>query len=346
MNKDSRKKNFGQVPDDLQAAYRLIDPELEQVHDLLQDLLRQASPETEEIVRYSFKLGGKRLRPVLVLLSGKASGSIRKEHLYAAAALELIHTGTLVHDDILDGARFRRHLETIHVRWDSKSAVLAGDYLLILAIQMITRCKDLDAFRIVADACRATCDGELRQNGNCSHFNMSLDEYQRIIGGKTASLLECSCQLGAYFSGVETDRINCFKNFGYDLGISFQIVDDILDLIGEEENTGKTLGTDLINHKPTLPVILYLESASKTDRNSILDLLNGNEMDPKRCNTIRRLLIESGSVQKAMQYAKSILENACVNIRKEDQGSIRTSDQEAAINALCDVARFVIARKI
>ncbi|MDO5579881.1 MAG: polyprenyl synthetase family protein [Planctomycetia bacterium] len=342
---ESPEKTFSKVPDELSSAYRLIDSELEQVQALLHDLLKQTSKETEEIVRYSFKLGGKRLRPVLVLLSGKVAGAIRQEHLYAASALELIHTGTLVHDDILDGAQFRRHLETIHVRWDSKAAVLAGDYLLILAILMITRCRDLNAYQIVAEACRATCDGELRQNRNCSHFEMSLEEYQKIIGGKTASLLECSCELGAYFSGADQDRINCFKNFGYDLGISFQIVDDILDLVGDEENTGKTLGTDLINHKPTLPLILYLESASKSDRTEMLDLLNRNEMDQKICDTIRQQLIGSGSVRKAKEYAKSILENACQKISNNTQAD-RNADQAAAMEALFDVARFVVARKL
>lgn len=349
---DLRESGAPQVPEELRKAYSLIETELEQVMDLLRNNLQHSVPEIDQVIRYSFKLGGKRLRPVLVLLTALACGKITPAHLLSAAALELIHTGTLVHDDILDGARFRRHLQTIHVGWDSKTAVLTGDFLLISAIRIMTQTQDINAYHKIAEACGKTCDGELRQTRMQSCFEMTLDDYHKIIAGKTAALLQCCCELGAYFAGVPSDQIEKFASFGFNLGLAFQIIDDLLDLTGEEDKTGKTLGTDLINKKPTLPLLYYLQDASKQEKQEILQILNRPMTDLNQRNFVRERLTAFGSVEKAFQYAKDLLLTALNDILSlngpclaHDEPKDLLERKRSAFAALGDIAHFVIKRK-
>lgn len=335
------------IPKELAGAYSLIAEELEQVMDLLLENLHHEISGIDQVIRYSFKLGGKRLRPVLVLLSALAAGGkIVPAHLQTAAALELIHSGTLVHDDILDGARFRRHLQTIHIGWDSKTAVLTGDFLLILAIRIMTKTRDLDAYHLVAEACGRTCDGELRQTRLQGCFEMSLDDYFKIISGKTAALLQCCCELGAYFAGGERNQIAKFASFGYNLGLAFQIIDDILDLTGMEEKTGKTLGTDLINKKPTLPLLYYLQDSSETQKQEMRDLLGGPMTDEKDRRTVCIRLIEFGSIDKAFCHAEKLLTESLDGVLALKDSGEENPRRIKAFQALSDLAQFVIKRKI
>ncbi|MDO4587306.1 MAG: polyprenyl synthetase family protein [Planctomycetia bacterium] len=330
---------------DLTSVYQFIATELDQVNSLLQKQLAHENPYINEVVQYCCQLGGKRLRPVLVLLTAKALGLVRQEHILIATALEMIHTGSLIHDDILDGARFRRHLETVNLRWDSHTAVLAGDLLLIQAMKMITQCKDIQVYQNISEACFSTCEGELRQIAFQSHFDMTDDDYFKVIGGKTAALLKCCCQLGAYFSNASEKTIALFENFGFALGIGFQMIDDILDLIGNENETGKTLGTDLLNHKPTLPLIHYLKNASTERRKEMLSLVQQQTLERQTISIIRDILKKSGSIQYAREKARSFMESALHLIKEQLQGPSFNSEQKEAFNAFSNIISFIILRK-
>ncbi|MFV1966814.1 MAG: polyprenyl synthetase family protein [Pirellulaceae bacterium] len=259
----------------LPSLYAPIAAELAKVEDILRKELRNDYPHVDELLRYGCLLGGKRLRPTLLLLSGKATGTLKHEHLVLAAVVEMIHTATLVHDDVLDEAEMRRHLATVNSRWDTKTSVLLGDYLFTHAVFLASGLRSTEACRAIGRATNVVCEGELRQKAFRGDFALGQREYLEIIAAKTAELCACSCYLGAAFSGAKEDRIERMDGYGRDLGIAFQIIDDILDLKGDESIVGKSLGTDLEQQKPTLPVIHMLKKASASERREILAILNG-----------------------------------------------------------------------
>jgi octaprenyl-diphosphate synthase len=262
------------LPDDLRALYAPVAGELESVERLLQQELSSRSSFVERLGQHGFRLGGKRLRPALVLLSAQACGGIRPEHLVLATAAELIHTATLVHDDVLDEATIRRHLDTVNARWSNEVGVLLGDYLFARALCLTTSLDDNFASRVIIETTRRMCEGELRQIENRGNYGLSQAEYIEIIAGKTAMLMACCCRLGAHYAGAAPEIDERLARYGHGLGVAFQIADDVLDLLGEEATVGKSLGTDLLKQKPTLPLIRLFEKVDPQQRQAIRSLLS------------------------------------------------------------------------
>ncbi len=260
-------------PERLRAIYAPVRDELAQVENLLRDELRSDFPFLDRLARHGFQLGGKRLRPALVLLSGAACGSPGRRHVVAATVLELIHTATLIHDDVLDEARIRRHLETVNARWDNEASVLLGDYLFARSICLALTLDDLFATRVVSEATRIMCEGELRQVGTRGDYELSEQDYLDIVAAKTAALCASCCRLGAYFSQSDAETVETLARFGHLLGIAFQIIDDVLDIRGDESVTGKSLGTDLAKRKPTLPIIRLLSQVPSPQRIEVMAIL-------------------------------------------------------------------------
>jgi octaprenyl-diphosphate synthase len=270
-------------PELLQAIYAPVAKELAEVERILKAELRSDYPFVDELVRYGCLLGGKRLRPALLLLTAKATGSpITHEHLTLAAVVEMIHTATLVHDDVLDEAVMRRHLATVNARWDNEASVLLGDFLFTHAFYLASTLDTVVGCRLIGRATNIVCEGELRQIGTRGNFALTEGEYLEIIEAKTAELTAVSCRLGALFAGASDEQVEQLDGFGRDLGVAFQIADDLLDVQGEEQATGKSLGTDLQKQKPTLPVIRALELATVGDRQAMLELLTGDSRQPRR----------------------------------------------------------------
>ena len=250
------------LPDNLRALYAPAAGELELVEGLLQQELSSHNPFVDRLGQHGFRLGGKRLRPALVLLSAGACGGVRPEHLTLAAAAEMIHTATLVHDDVLDEATIRRHLDTVNARWNNEVSVLLGDYLFARALCMVSSLDDSFACRLISETTRRMCEGELQQIENRGNFGLSESQYFEIIAGKTAALMACCCRLGAHYAGAKPEVCEALARYGYDLGVAFQIADDVLDLLGDEATVGKSLGTDLLKQKATLPLIRLLDVAA------------------------------------------------------------------------------------
>jgi octaprenyl-diphosphate synthase len=197
---------------------------------------------------------GKRLRPALLLLTAKACGIVHPAHHTLAAAMEMIHTATLVHDDVLDEAELRRHAPTFNAGWGNKVSILLGDMLFTHSFHL-TSTVDGRACQITGEVTNRVCAGELRQVTERGNLELSEADYFAIIDGKTAALTECCGRLGALYAGASDDVAARAANYGRSLGLAFQIADDVLDLVGAEESVGKTLGTDLAQQKLTLPVI-------------------------------------------------------------------------------------------
>ncbi|MFO0902989.1 MAG: polyprenyl synthetase family protein [Pirellulales bacterium] len=261
-----------------QTLFASIAGELERVEERLKGELRSDYPYVDELVRYGCLLGGKRLRPALLLLAAQAVGPIRDEHITLATVVEMIHTATLVHDDVIDEADLRRHLATVNARWDNEASVLLGDFLFTHAFYLASTLPTTLACRLIGHATNIVCEGELRQKGIRGQFELREAEYFSIIEAKTAELCAVSCQLGAHYGGASDAAAEELAAYGRDLGIAFQIADDLLDLQGDEETTGKSLGTDLAKQRPTLPILHLLEQATAVDRQAALRALHG-ELD-------------------------------------------------------------------
>lgn len=286
--------------------YRLVENELSEVESIMRRELTRNDPYLDDIVQYGFRLSGKRLRPALLLLCGKTAGNgeLSIDHLRAAASVEMIHTGTLIHDDILDGALVRRHLATMNVLWNAEISVLAGDVLFMRALKLMTLSDDLFAYRELAEASHRTCEGELLQIGSRSLFGIGESKYLSIVTEKTGALIESACALGAHFSGGDSVAMQRFRIYGRSLGVAFQIADDVLDLVGHETMTGKTLGTDFAKQKPTLPLIHFLETAPPEQVTTMLSLLEANPTEDSFHKMVE-MLHSNGSIEYAGNVANA-----------------------------------------
>src|SRR4051794_8172017 len=201
---------------------------------------------------------GKRLRPVLLLLTAKACGHVTPSHHILGAVVEMVHTATLVHDDVLDEAGMRRHVPTVNAGWGNKASILLGDYLFTHAFHLTSTIGEARACELIGEATNRVCEGELHQTLQRGNLDLKEAEYFEIIDGKTAALTACCCRLGALYAGAGSEVVHRLTNYGRLLGMAFQVADDLLDIVGREDTAGKTLGTDLEQQKLTLPLIRML----------------------------------------------------------------------------------------
>jgi octaprenyl-diphosphate synthase len=251
-----------------------------------------------------------------------------------AAVVEMIHTATLVHDDVLDEAETRRHLATVNSRWDNKSSVLLGDFLFTHAFYLASTLSSTWACRVIGQATNTVCAGEIRQKGSIGDFDLSEKEYYAIVSAKTAELCACSCELGAHYSGAASDLAAGMACFGRELGIAFQIADDVLDIEGDEQTTGKSLGTDIAQQKPTLPIIHVLRNATPRDRQQLLAILQDESID--RLAAARPFLERYGAIEYSRQQARECALRAA--------GHLEALPPSPSRDTLALMAEFVVAR--
>jgi octaprenyl-diphosphate synthase len=293
----------------LADIYAPIAAELAESERVFAAELGSKYPFVQRLVDHCAALRGKRLRPALVLLSARACGGVRPAHPVLAAVVEMIHTATLVHDDILDEADLRRHAATINAAWGNEPAVLLGDYLFTHAFHLAASLDTTLACRWIGRATNLVCEGEMQQVANRGNLDLDEDSYFAIIRGKTAELTAVSCRLGAHYAGADEATVAALESFGRDLGVAFQVADDVLDLWGEERTTGKTLGTDLEKQKLTLPLIRLLSTAPPNVAARLRDLLA--EPRPDRRGLLPHLEA-SGALDyawdRAKEYSRAALE--------------------------------------
>ena len=325
----------GETAQTLAELYTPIRDELSQVEEILRRELTSSHPFVDRLVKHGFRLGGKRLRPALVLLAGKTCGEISQDHMVLAAAMELIHTATLIHDDVLDEASMRRHLDTVNARWDNEASVLLGDYLLARSIGLVGAVDTTFACEVIGNASREMCEGELRQIGARGNYNLGEDEYLDIIGNKTAALCACCCLLGAHYSGAGEQSQQALARYGRHLGLAFQVVDDVLDVSGDEATMGKSLGTDLVKQKATLPLIRLLETASKADRSELMAILSNS--DNHRRETLIPWFNKYDAIEYSRQKAAELTHLAAAELDHLAQGPI--------VDTLRRLAEFVVSRR-
>jgi octaprenyl-diphosphate synthase len=257
----------------LAQVARLVQPHLEKVEIRIAQQAAAFDPALEGYVVYAVGSRGKRLRPLLALLAGGAAGKISSNHVDLAVIVELIHIATLVHDDVMDEAERRRAQPSANARWGNSLSVLLGDCLFSHALTLSTNFENADIGRTIARTATTVCSGEMIQTQRRFDLNLTVQDYLRIVEMKTGSLFSAAAELAALISEAEPNVIERFKNFGVQIGTAYQIYDDCVDLAGSESATGKTLGTDLRKGKFTLPVLIFLRSASEFERERCCQLV-------------------------------------------------------------------------
>jgi octaprenyl-diphosphate synthase len=257
----------------LAQVARLVQPYLDEVEVRIARQTAEFDPAIEGYVVYAVGSRGKRLRPLLALLAGGATGKINSNHVDLAVIVELIHIATLVHDDVMDEAERRRAQPTANARWGNSLSVLLGDCLFAHALTLSTNFENADIGRAIARTAATVCSGEMIQTQRRFDLNLTVQDYLRIVKMKTGSLFSAAAELAAIISEADANVIETFKNFGIQVGTAYQIYDDCVDLAGSESVTGKTLGTDLRKGKFTLPVLIFLRSASEFEREHCCQLV-------------------------------------------------------------------------
>jgi octaprenyl-diphosphate synthase len=319
----------------LRVAIAPIVDELQSVESMIRRELRSGNSQVSEMLDYVADLGGKRLRPCLLLLAAKASGQATEESIRLAVVVELVHTATLVHDDVLDNAFMRRHKQSVHQKWSVPASVLVGDWLFAHAYGLANRGSSTIPGRWIADAAKLVCEGEIMQGKSVNRFEISPAEYLAVLDGKTGALCAVSCALGAWSGGG--DETACFRmqQYGLKLGTAFQVFDDWLDVWGEESDAGKTLGTDLQSFKPTLPSIRTLAQQSQEKRADLISRLN--EGDRSALVELRIAMDQCDASNFTKQFAKNLVAEAvqCLD-------GLPSNDVVEALRRLAVVA---IARK-
>lgn len=279
----------------------LLGAELGQVEEIFAEELKSWHPFVNDVLGHMTRFRGKRLRPILLLLSAKACGEVTHDHLVLAAVVEMIHTATLVHDDVLDEAEIRRHVATINSRWNTETSVLLGDYLFTHAFHLASGLESTLACRLIGHSTNLVCEGELAQIHERGNHALTEEQYFEIIEGKTAELCAICCHMGAHFADSGEANTAALREYGRCLGIAFQIADDLLDVLGDEEETGKSLGTDFEKEKLTLPLIRLLAQSTPEDAAEIRGLLaEPNETSRAR---LRQFVDQSDAIEYAFTRA-------------------------------------------
>lgn len=303
-------------------------PALRRVEDRLQAELTSSDPLVDEVVRHGYRLGGKRLRPALVLLVGKAVGDLTSAHELLGVVVEMIHTATLVHDDVLDEAQLRRHVDTVNARWGNEKSVLLGDFLFSQAFYLAAT-VDADAAtacQLIGRTTNRVCHGELRQTLAEGDLQLSQADYFDIIDGKTAELCACCCRLGAVYAGASDAVADAMESYGRNLGMAFQIADDLLDLTGDEATTGKTTGADLAKQKMTLPLIYTRDSLVNGPRLALEEWLK-NPSPTSRAEVAKLVEAVGGfafAQKTAIEYANRAVADLAVLEESELKQSLAT----------------------
>jgi octaprenyl-diphosphate synthase len=263
-------------PADSTGLFARVAPHMSALDRFMRGEVERFEPEIRSMAAYCLDTTGKRLRPTLVFISGwQGEGVVSDELVRLAGVVEMVHLATLVHDDIMDQAEIRRNRRTAAREFGPDAAVLLGDALFSQALHVAAQFPTTEVCRVVAESTRKVCSGEIMQTLRRRDPGISLAEYRRMIDLKTAELFRVSCFLGARLSGHGAAFATAADRFGHHLGIAYQIYDDLVDFVGEEQRIGKTLGTDLATGKLTLPLMFLLERVDASEREQILAALHG-----------------------------------------------------------------------
>lgn len=322
----------------IQPIYELVAKPFEAVNRIILDHLISDVPLVEEISSYLVSSGGKRVRPLVTLLCAGALDDLDNPAQHKlAAAIEFLHTATLLHDDVVDMSALRRGKPTANANWGNASSVLVGDFVYSRAFQMMVDIGNMEVLRVLSNTTARIAEGEVKQLSHIGDANLTEADYFSVIENKTAVLFSAACESAAILAGTTTSVQEACADFGKNLGLAFQLVDDSLDYVGEKESLGKNIGDDLSEGKVTLPLIYALESTARADRKA--HSLLHKTIAKKRCDNIDQiiqLVRNTGAAQKSLDCASALIHKGTSCLQKLPVNGYATAMQ--------DLGDFVLAR--
>jgi heptaprenyl diphosphate synthase/octaprenyl-diphosphate synthase len=310
-----------------------IADDLARIEQLMHERTQSESAQLRDAGKHIVASGGKRLRAAMVLLAAHLGTYNFERAAHPAVAVELLHAATLIHDDLVDRAMQRRGRATVHARWDQDVAVMLGDYFFARAALELADEPDQRIIRYYVDAAQTMVEGELSPVTVLQPLETALTQYWRKTGSKTAVLFQAACKSGIAVSGGSDSEIEALDQFGYDVGLAFQIVDDVLDFTGDEETLGKPAGNDLREGTLTLPLIY---AVADSDNTLLRTLAQTARPDQSRIPQLVAAVIEAGGTQRAMQTAREVVERA--------QQYLSIFPRSPYRQALAELAGFIVDR--
>ncbi|HWQ25285.1 MAG TPA: polyprenyl synthetase family protein [Chlorobaculum sp.] len=322
---------------DIKEVTSSVSEELKVFQERYKSVLHSSNSLVDKVTRYVLKQQGKQIRPLLVLLSAKVCGQVVDVSYRGAIMIELLHSATLIHDDVVDGAEMRRGIPSINALWKNKISVLIGDYLLSKGLLYSLENNDFQSLRLVSEAVRRMSEGEILQIQKTRSLDITEDDYLSVIADKTGSLIATSCAIGAASSTSSEEDIASLKSYGEFLGLAFQIRDDLLDYTGDSKKTGKQLGIDIKDRKITLPLIFALQNSDKGEQNKIKTILKSSKKRSVRSREVIDFVRQKGGLDYAAQVAEGFADKALESISHFPE-----SDAKRSLQLLVD---FVMKRQ-
>ena len=312
-----------------------VAPDMARVNEFLRDAFASSLPLIHSLSDHIIGSGGKRLRPAVLLMSARACGITNDAHIQLAAAVEIVHTATLLHDDVVDRSGLRRGRRTANAIWGNSASVLVGDFLYSRATQLILELDRIDILRVLSDASNDIAEGEILQLQNVQNVELSEADYLRIIYAKTARLFEASSECGALVADAPAHRVTALRDFGMHLGLAFQLVDDVLDYDGDAELIGKNLGDDLAEGKMTLPLIRALQQAPAAQAERIREAVRAGALE--QLDEVLATIESTGAIAYTAQLAQHHAAQAQMLLGRLPDSSCKA--------ALGDLLEFAVLRR-
>lgn len=294
------------IIDDIQAP---IKSEMLQFEEYFRKAMKSNNGLLDKISHYIIKRKGKQMRPMFVFLASKLNGGVTQSTYNAASLIELLHTATLVHDDVVDDAQTRRGFFSINALWKNKIAVLVGDYLLSRGLLLSVDNGEFDLLRVVSTAVKEMSEGELLQQEKSRLLNITEEVYYKIITQKTASLIAACCAAGAIAAKTSKEDIDKMHEFGINVGMAFQIKDDLFDY-GFGKNIGKPTGIDIQEKKMTLPLIYTLKNSDKSTQRQLLNIVKNHNTNPSKVKSLLDTVVSSGGIEYAVKKMEEFRDKA------------------------------------
>ena len=321
----------------MESVTRLISDDLTKLESTIQQLITTKIGFIKEIVNHIIRSGGKRVRPILIILTARLCGYKDEKHIPYAAIVEFIHTATLLHDDVVDNAQTRRGSSTANTVWGNEPSVLVGDFLFSKSFELMTHNGNEEILRIMSEATTALAEGEILELLKTCDADTTEKEYLEIINNKTASLFSAACEVGAILGKVDQKKRLALKDFGYNLGMAFQLTDDVLDYISYDAVLGKRVGTDLKEGKVTLPLIYALKSSTDKEKTYINNVLGKARVTAKDFERISKIIRKYGGVEYTVNATKQFIDEA--------KGNLQSFQPSAYKESLITLADYILARE-
>lgn len=314
----------------------LLQADMDGVEARFKENLSSDVPLINQVGEYVLSSGGKRFRPMLLLLSAKLCEYQGNDHIELAGVVEFIHTATLLHDDVVDGAELRRGNRSANTVWGNQTSVLVGDYLLAKSFSLMVGCGNLEVLRLLSDTTTSMAEGEVQQLLNTCDLEVDESRYLDVIRSKTAILIAAACEVGAVLAESSAERVSAMREFGLEIGTAFQLMDDALDYVADQEDFGKAKGHDLAEGKMTLPLISTFARVDEQQKMEIGRIIEEEELSDSDLNYVCDLIAANGGIDYTREKAVERVEAA--------KGHLQIFPDCAARDALFALADYVVSR--